>query len=97
MSANAPNRPGQRWASPPISSQRAARCSKSNRSTVPWRPTSPVGTSTVSTPSSSRRAAITSGAAKLSVSSRRILTATPVAAIAPSQIARRSGVNALQR
>src|SRR5215207_8682808 len=96
MSARAANRPGQRLASFSVSSHRAMTCSKSNGSTRPWFPTSPVMRKMVATPSSSIRSTIASGPAKLSTSSRRILTCTPLAASAPSQTLRRSGVNALQ-
>jgi hypothetical protein len=58
---------------------------------------SPVGNNRVATPSSSIRATISSGSAKLSSPSWRTFTGTPVAASAPSHKARRSGVNALQR
>src|SRR4029453_2120512 len=97
MSARAANLPGHRLASFSVSSQRAMTCSKSNGSSRPWFPTSPVMSRTVATPSSSIRSTIASGSAKLSPSSRRILTCTPLAANAPSQTLRRSGVNALQR
>src|SRR6266540_4694448 len=58
---------------------------------------SPVMRSTVATPSSSMRSIIASGSAKASESSRRTFTWTPVVAIAPSQVSRRSGVNAFER
>ena len=45
-SASAAKRPGQRPTSFSVSSQRAATCSKSYGSSVPWRPMSPVGSST---------------------------------------------------
>src|SRR5437763_5384044 len=97
MSARAANRPGQRLASFSVSSQRAITCSKSSGSSRPCPPRSPVMSRMVDTPRSSMRSIIASGPAKLSPSSRRILTCTPLASSAPSQIPRRSGVNALQR
>ena len=97
-SASAAKRPGQRPASFSASSQRAATCSKSNGSSVPWRPMSPVGSSTrrdAELVHARRRTR--SGSAKLSLGiAPHLHAATPVAAMRAVPHRGRSGVNALQ-